>query len=414
MMTLTISVLFFGILLVLGQVLAALPWLTVAILNVEALRGWARKPMNREKTLQIAAGAGILLFAGLVLGVLLDFVKDKNELEKWGRLYGAVLHLSLLFDVFVGVFAILLNLWPKGGAVALAAFREGLRQPLFWLLVVIALALLIIAPFIPYFTFGEDLVMVKELGYDTVMLFAIVFGVLAASMSVTEEIEGRTAITLMSKPISRRQFLLGKFVGILLASAIMMGLLGWWFSWMVIYKHWYDRMDPVPTPATVNRVVDALYSPGEAADFLRGIGLWATTMVENTPGLILGFCQVMVLLAGAVALATRLPMVVNMVICLLMFFLGHLSPVLSEIANRRLDTDPNAAGNQMLAFMATLFNNVLPGMEFFSVGPALVTDSPPELGAFYGYVGMVTVYGLLYTLILLLVGLVLFEDRDLA
>ena len=68
--------------------------------------------------------------------------------------------------------------------------------------------------------------MVKELGYDMTMLAAVLFGVLAASMSISEEIEGRTAITLMSKPVSRRQFLLGKFVGILLAALVMTVLLG--------------------------------------------------------------------------------------------------------------------------------------------------------------------------------------------
>ena len=45
---------------------------------------------------------------------------------------------------------------------------------------------------------------------------------------------------------------------------------------------------------------------------------------------------------------------------------------------------------------------------------AITRDSPPPMGQFYVYVGMVTFYGLLYTLILLMVGLVLFEDRDLA
>jgi hypothetical protein len=98
----------------------------------------------------------------------------------------------------------------------------------------------------------------------------------------------------------------------------------------------------------------------------------------------------------------------------MIYFLGHLSPVLSEIARSRLEANPGAAGNQMLSFMATLFYNILPGMEFFSVGPALVTDAPPPMGPFYVYVGMVTFYGVLYTLILLMVGLVLFEDRDLA
>ena len=92
-----------------------------------------------------------------------------------------------------------------GAAVAMAAFREGIRQPMFWLLTLTFLGLILISPFIPYFTFGEDFIMVKELGFDTAVLAATAFGVLAAAMSISEEIEGRTAVTLMSKPVSRRQ-----------------------------------------------------------------------------------------------------------------------------------------------------------------------------------------------------------------
>ena len=76
------------------------------------------------------------------------------------------------------IFLVLLAVWPKGGAVALAAFREGVRQPMFWLIFGIGFAALTIAPFWPYFTFGEDHIMVKDLGLDTVMLAAVFFGAL--------------------------------------------------------------------------------------------------------------------------------------------------------------------------------------------------------------------------------------------
>src|SRR5206468_2383340 len=143
---------------------------------------------------------------------------EPEALTAWGRIYAAALHLQLMADVFVGVFALLLLTWPKGAAVGLAAFREGIRQPMFWLLFSAAVVLLALSPVLPYFTFGEDYKMLREIGHDLTMLFSAAFAVIAASMSISEEIEGRTAVTLMSKPVSRRQFLLGKFAGILLAA----------------------------------------------------------------------------------------------------------------------------------------------------------------------------------------------------
>src|SRR5262249_40128076 len=153
-------------------------------------------------------------------GVVGGHWATEPALEYMGRVYGSVLHLQLLADFFVLTFALLLKVWPKGAAVALSAFREGIRQPMFWLIVLGAVGFMVVVPFLPYFTFGEDHLMVRELGQDVIMLGALIFGAVLASMSISEEIEGRTAVTLMSKPVSRRQFLLGKYAGILLAALV--------------------------------------------------------------------------------------------------------------------------------------------------------------------------------------------------
>src|SRR5262245_15424010 len=240
------------------QVAAALPWMMGldivrgAILRqmqvvLEAARrqaGTAASPMAPTPPMTWLLSRPLFhvgwIGVGVAAGVFLSFNNDPSNLARLGRVYGSLLHFQLAADFFVGAFWLMLTLWPKGGAVALAAFREGLRQPMYWLLFIAALALIAVSPFVPYFTFGEDLKMVKELGYAFTMLFAGVFAVLAASMSISEEIEGRTAVTLMSKPVSRRQFLLGKFAGILLAALFMTVVLGWVLVWIIIFKQWYD------------------------------------------------------------------------------------------------------------------------------------------------------------------------------
>src|SRR5262249_21153664 len=152
------------------------------------------------------------------------------------------------------------------------------------------------------------------------------FGAITASLSISEEIEGRTAVTLMSKPISRRQFLLGKFAGIALAAAFMFCLLGVYFEGVLLVKHTWDklgslseesaresaRIGVVSTPAWVNDTLRRLALPGPATDFGRGVGQWLAHTLDTLPGLVLCFSQVLVLVALAVALATRVPMVVNL------------------------------------------------------------------------------------------------------
>jgi hypothetical protein len=444
MMTSLFPLVGLGILLVLIQALAALPWLI--FLSRDEARAVAKATGSSQRqalffgpllaliqlvgdNVRLPSGqlalrkvqtyflgiVGGLAVLGALLGAALTAIQDPDTLQMLGRSYGALLQLQLAVDLLVLFFALLLLVWPKGGAVAVAAFREGYRQPMFWLLVAGALGLMFVSPVVPYFTFGEDHKMVEELGYDTIMLFAALFGILAASMSISEEIEGRTAITLMSKPVSRRQFLLGKFVGIFLAVLLMVTLLGWAFDWSLVFTHWYQRVDQQAVPLPLKALLQARSMPREAADFVHGIDLWNFDAFRTAPGLVLGSCQAMVLLAIAVSLATRLPMVVNLVTCLAVYFLGHLTPVLVQIAQHHYAGD--VAGlpvSQMLSFMAQLFDALLPGLDFFSLGPAVVREAPLPLIPFLFYVGSVVLYGVLYTVIALVFGLVLFEDRDLA
>jgi ABC-type transport system involved in multi-copper enzyme maturation permease subunit len=154
--------------------------------------------------------------------------------------------------------------------------------------------------------------------------------------------------------------------------------------------------------------------PGVAVSFLRGLGFWSDHTFETMPGLILSLFLVMVLVALAVALATRLPMVVNMCVILAVFILANLSPVLVHIGRKALLQPGAGAVAQILSFTSQLFDTLLPGLAYFRVGPAVSSDSPLPIGQFWLYVGTASLYGLVYTAILLLLGLILFEDRDLA
>jgi hypothetical protein len=183
---------------------------------------------------------------------------------------------------------------------------------------------------------------------------------------------------------------------------------------VLLFKHWWDKMDPVPTPVWVTAVLERWALPGEATDLLRGVGLWANLTLDTAPGLILSFSQVMVLVAVAVSLATRVPMVVNLVAVLVVFMLAHLTPVLVAIGYHAQATNPGSPVSQLLAFMAQVFDTLLPDLGSFRIDSVMLADTPVAPGAFVRYLGSVSLYGLLYTCIVLLFGLILFEDRDLA
>ncbi|MBN9120090.1 MAG: ABC transporter permease subunit [Planctomycetes bacterium] len=413
-----------GVVLATIQFVAALPWL------------WAIDPKGFKEAVKSPASLGYavlgLVGAGAGVALFLSYKGEAATLVWYGRyLYGAVLHLQLIIDLFLLMPQALVLVWPKGGAVAFAAFRESCRQPMFWLIAVGASTLIWLSVAVPYFTFGDDYKMMKQIGFDAVMLSAVLFGVLAASMSISEEIEGRTAVTLMSKPVNRRQFLIGKFLGITMACLIMSLLLGWTLTDALRAMREFDPINNAPDPAdplgeasdklvdpmtfeaqkTVVPVFQKLVPAGPGRMVARGAGLWFSDALAHTFGIVLGFGQVMILVAVASALATRLTFVVNIVICLLIFFLGHLAPVVVQVTQQ---AQGGGVGVGLVGFLGKLFDVLLPSLESFNMGRAIIRESPLPLWQFGGYVLTVLGYSLIYTTIALLIGLVLFEDRDLA
>src|SRR3954452_22228685 len=96
-------------------------------------------------------------------------------------------------------------------------FFEAIVQPIYGLLLLIGGAILIIFGALPFFTLGEDTVMFKSVGLDIILLLVLIATLFATSKSIYEEIEDRTMLTLMSKPVSRWEVLVGKYLGIILA-----------------------------------------------------------------------------------------------------------------------------------------------------------------------------------------------------
>ena len=112
-------------------------------------------------------------------------------------------------------------------------------------------------------------------------------------------------------PVSRRQFLLGKFLGVYTSGLVMVALLGWFLVWMFLLKQVWDPPlgDPrnrVADPAWLVQFVADYVPAGEPSFFVRGMGLWVDDAGAALPGLVILSCQVMILLGIATALATRL------------------------------------------------------------------------------------------------------------
>lgn len=282
---------------------------------------------------------------------------------------------------YVGFFLLLQGLFPKLAAVAIATSREAMGQPLYYLLLGAGAVFLLAMLFTPFFTFGEDVRQYKDSGLTAIMVFSIFFAVWTASVSVADEIEGRTALTVLSKPIGRREFILGKYLGIIAPVAVNFILVGTFFLILTSYKVVYDARES----ADPNVLWQQCYAE----------------MAQTAPGLVVYFMEVAVLASISVAIATRLPLLPNLVICTSIYMVGHLLPLLVKSTASRFE---------IVAFMGQLFATVLPVLDHFNVYAAVAAGIDIPLS----YVGWVALYSLNYIAIAMLFALALFEDRDLA
>src|SRR5205085_9815957 len=86
--------------------------------------------------------------------------------------------------------------------------------------------ILLVFAALPFFTLGEDTVMYKSVGLDVILLLVLIATLFATSRSIFDEIEDRTMLTLMSKPVRKWEVLVGKYIGIILSSLLAIGVLG--------------------------------------------------------------------------------------------------------------------------------------------------------------------------------------------
>jgi ABC-type transport system involved in multi-copper enzyme maturation permease subunit len=280
---------------------------------------------------------------------------------------------------------------PKLAAVALSTTKSDIAQPLYAILMAAGIFGLLVFVYIPYNTFGDDIKQLKDSGLSLILVLCVLQSVWAASSSVADEVEGKTALTVLSKPVSRRDFILGKFVGIAWSVGLMAVIFGLLLLVTVAYKPIYDyreggyeinhqQMNNDPTWHDCHR-----------------------EMVQTVPGIVLAYLETLVIGALSVAISTRLPAIANFLISFAIYVLGHLTPLLvqSQVVAEQLP---------LVVFFGRFIATVLPVLDHFNIQASVAAGVPVPLQ----YLAWSLVYCLLYSAVAMLLALTLFEDRDLA
>lgn len=270
---------------------------------------------------------------------------------------------------------------PRVAAIGLATAKSEMAQPLYLVLLSLGAVAIILFLIMPFNTLGEDIKLLKDSGMTLIMVLGLIQAVWSAGTSVSDEIEGRTALTVLSKPVSRRSFIIGKYVGIMMGVLVLFVILGLLLMVVTAYKPIFDaRENATDTP------------------------IWQVAhgeMVSVVPGLVLYFMETMAIGAIGVALATRLPMLANFIICFTIYVVGNLTSPLVRSSD---------GSNELVGFVGKLIAVVVPNLNAFNIQAAVDAGKavpPIYLAGAFNYL-------VCFGIMILMVALLLFEDRDLA
>ncbi|MBM3293550.1 MAG: hypothetical protein FJY82_03405 [Candidatus Aminicenantes bacterium] len=105
--------------------------------------------------------------------------------------------------------------------IARNTFKEAVRDRVLYLLLFFAALAIVLSRVLALLTVGDRAKVVKDVGLASISLFGALMAILIGTGLVYKEIDKRTIFTLISKPIRRSEFLLGKYFGLLLTLAVM-------------------------------------------------------------------------------------------------------------------------------------------------------------------------------------------------
>jgi ABC-type transport system involved in multi-copper enzyme maturation permease subunit len=343
-------------------------------------------------------------------------------------------------------------------------FTESIRQPIFVVLLLLGLATLVVNPGLAAFSLEAvtgDNKMLIDIGLSTVFLTGLLLAAFTATGVLSEEVANRTVLTVVSKPVPRPIFIIGKFLGVIAAITLAFYILAIAFllslrhGVMQTARHTFDQpvllfsflavLGAVLVAALGNYLYRKVFNStlviglavgGTAAGVLLLIvGKGWTLQVpfaefsaerqiwQSTLGLVMVLEALIALTAVAIACSTRLGQVMTLLVCTGIFALGLVSNSFDDLVDQKLEITQNLGmWNGLQAVFETdiawplklIFGLVkalhllLPNLQFLWAGQAITQGNTIHLS----HLATLTAYSVLYTIAVLGVAVILFERRE--
>lgn len=301
-------------------------------------------------------------------------------------------------------------------AIALNTYREAVRARVLWGLFALALATSAYAVIVAEMSLHNELRVVADLGAASISLYSVLFAVVFGSASLQRELELKTIFPILSRPIRRWEYLLGKYFGTMLTVAVFVAIDGAAVLALL-------ALESGQSPARVGAVATAMLAVVGVA-LLRAKHARVFTLLPWSPVLALGM-WIVAAPAGperqlVVAAATLTIFEVAIVAGVTMLFSSFSSPFLTAaftvmvfLIGRSADTLahlPKKVFGEAVASSGRALAHVFPNLHAYVPPRALLLGQTAT--PVWPYVATSAIHAIAYATALLVVSALVFRKRD--
>ena len=312
-------------------------------------------------------------------------------------------------------------------SIAKNSFMELLRQPVFLILTSVSAVFIIFLAISPYFGLGDDVNLVKTSALAVLLLAGLFTSVFSASTSLAAELRGGTALAVLSKPINRIAFLLGKLFGVCSAISIMVyiNIIAILFASRMGFDS-YGKTDFVGMAIFFGAMILSFAISGFLNYFLEKnfvpytmgiliitmtIGLIIISFLEEErklmeystidwsliPAAICLTFMLWLIAALAITCSTRLNTIATLTFCLIILLIGLMSDYFfGQMSNSG-------------SWIGTILYTIIPNWQNFWLADAIENDK----GIPWLYIRDAFLYMITFMVATITIGITLFDNREL-
>lgn len=248
-------------------------------------------------------------------------------------------------------------------AIAYNTFREAVRDKVLYVLLFFAAVAILGSKALGWVSIGQDIKIVKDISLAATSLFGMLIAIFVGTNMVYTEIQKRTIYTILSCPIRRYEFILGKYFGLSALLALV-------------------------TTAMTSVTIIYLLLLGGKID------------VVFCEAVLLIYFELLLVTAMSVLMSSLASPILGAIIVFSMYVLGHATNILINLPGHFTDT--------YAEYIMKFAYYIIPNLSNFNIR-AEAANSVSVSGQ---YVIWTICYGILYTTMLLIVSALAFQDKD--